>query len=85
MRRRTRLRSTAKSARYLAGKEIRHRHTQRLRKLVHVGERDVLFAALDGACVGSVHPGGVGELLLAKSALAAQLAHAFAELAFPPV
>jgi len=32
-----------------------------------------------------VHPGGVGELFLAQSALAAQLAQAFAELALPPV
>lgn len=79
------LRSTAKSARYLAGKEIRHRHAQRLRKFVHVGKRDVLLAALDGTCVGSVHPGGVGKLLLAQPALAAQLAHTVAELAFPPV
>jgi len=32
-----------------------------------------------------VHPGGVGELLLAQSALAAQLAHTIAELVFPAV
>ncbi len=65
--------------------ERRDGYAQRLRKLVHVGERDVLFAAFYGACVGSVHAGGVGELLLAQSALAAQLAHPVAELAFPPV
>jgi len=32
-----------------------------------------------------VHPGGVRELLLAHSALAAQLAHTVTELALPPV
>jgi len=48
-------------------------------------EGDVLLTALDGTCVGSVHPGGVGELLLAQAALAAQLAHPVAELPLPPV
>jgi len=47
---------------------------------LHVGERDVLFRALDHAYVGAMHLGEFAEPLLGNAAFVALLAHAVAEL-----
>jgi len=47
---------------------------------LHVGERYVLFCALDHAYVGAVHLGEFAEPLLGYTAFVALLAYAVAEL-----
>jgi len=60
---------------FLIWKDARHRHVERVGELVHVRERDILFATLDDAHVGSVHSDSVGTFLLAQSARRATRAH----------
>lgn len=59
--------------------QARRRHVQPARNLVQRLDPDIALATLDPADVVAVQPGALGQLLLAKFTLLAEVAHFAAE------